>query len=371
MPNAKHAHEVVKRRGAILGADPIRHRGGSGSAEIVQQGKRLLLRLRHLKVENDHDVNLYIYLSKSNVSASVPMIEKEGLRVRLRGGKRKGAYKGQAVVGLPEMNIELNKDNPEVEGIEEDPSVYIGFCIVKPRSEKPSTPEPLVYVYANLEPVHHDYSQYRKMIAERQRRDSEVVAKMMDQKRETGLSLKEIKRKAKSCFEYFKLNIIEDDADLNKFKSMMEYLGYFLTDVAALRLFNACDLDKGGSIDFVEFQICIHMNDLIKPRVRMTPNDAFQIFDSDRSGVIDELEFYEAMMALGVNIGEDDSTKLFAEIDTDKTGTISFEEFEKAWARICNVREELEMRGIKPKSCSPCEPANELAAQQEDNTKSS
>ena len=43
--------------------------------------------------------------------------------------------------------------------------------------------------------------------------------------------------------------MIEDDVDLEKFKDMMEYLGYFLTDVAALRLFNACDLDKGGSID--------------------------------------------------------------------------------------------------------------------------
>ena len=71
----------------------------------------------------------------------------------------------------------------------------------------------------------------------------------------TGLTLKEIKRKAKATFEYFRLNIIEDDVELAKFKDMMEYLGCFLTDVAALRLFNACDLDKGGSIDLYVFEL--------------------------------------------------------------------------------------------------------------------
>ena len=81
----------------------------------------------------------------------------------------------------------------------------------------------------------------------------------------------------------------------------------------------------------------------------MTPNDAFEVFDTDRSGAIDELEFYEAMMALGVEMSEDDSTKLFGEIDEDKTGTVSFEEFEQAWLKSCNVREELEMRGLEPK----------------------
>merc|ERR1711965_648090 len=88
-------------------------------------------------------------------------------------------------------------------------------------------------------------------------------------------------------------------------------------------------------INSVEFQICIHMNDMIKPRLQMTPNDAFEIFDTDRSGFIDELEFYEAMVALGVGISEDDSSKLFATIDEDKTGTISSEEFEQAWIQTC------------------------------------
>ncbi|GIQ88209.1 hypothetical protein KIPB_010410, partial [Kipferlia bialata] len=55
--------------------------------------------------------------------------------------------------------------------------------------------------------------------------------------------------------------------------------------------------------------------------------EAFDIFDSDKSGRIDYHELKVAMRALGFDVKKEEIQKLMAEYDRDNTGEIGFEDF--------------------------------------------
>ncbi|GER49054.1 centrin2 [Striga asiatica] len=55
--------------------------------------------------------------------------------------------------------------------------------------------------------------------------------------------------------------------------------------------------------------------------------DAFEQFDTDRSGTIDANELNEAMRVLGFESSEEEITRIIAEVDKDGSGTIDFDEF--------------------------------------------
>lgn len=55
--------------------------------------------------------------------------------------------------------------------------------------------------------------------------------------------------------------------------------------------------------------------------------DAFDLFDGDRSGQIDITELKRALDNLGIDVKNDTLTKMMHDIDTDNSGTISFDEF--------------------------------------------
>lgn len=49
---------------------------------------------------------------------------------------------------------------------------------------------------------------------------------------------------------------------------------------------------------------------------------AFEIFDVDHSGAIDQEELTSLMLALGFNYTEAEMTRIFEEVDTDGSGEI-------------------------------------------------
>ena len=55
--------------------------------------------------------------------------------------------------------------------------------------------------------------------------------------------------------------------------------------------------------------------------------EAFDLFDTDGSGVIDAKELKVAMRALGFEPKKEEVRKLIAEVDKDGSGTIDFSEF--------------------------------------------
>ena len=88
--------------------------------------------------------------------------------------------------------------------------------------------------------------------------------------------------------------------------------------------------------EFIRFygHLEAHMAHMAARRERASA--AFQRFDTDRSGLIDRMEFHQAVVALGVVRANSDaaaavqSSTLFAAADANGDGALSFEEF-AAW----------------------------------------
>merc|ERR1712147_407020 len=55
--------------------------------------------------------------------------------------------------------------------------------------------------------------------------------------------------------------------------------------------------------------------------------EAFSLFDSDASGMIDVRELKAAMRALGFEVKNEELKKMVADVDNDGNGTIEFGEF--------------------------------------------
>merc|ERR1712100_158101 len=55
--------------------------------------------------------------------------------------------------------------------------------------------------------------------------------------------------------------------------------------------------------------------------------ESFDIFDTDGSGEIDAPELRELLRAFGQNATDEEVQKMIDEVDIDKTGTITFDEF--------------------------------------------
>merc|ERR1712182_25176 len=55
--------------------------------------------------------------------------------------------------------------------------------------------------------------------------------------------------------------------------------------------------------------------------------EAFSLFDSDASGMIDVRELKAAMRALGFEVKNEELKKMVTDIDNDGNGTIEFSEF--------------------------------------------
>ncbi|KDO53691.1 hypothetical protein CISIN_1g009367mg [Citrus sinensis] len=114
-----------------------------------------------------------------------------------------------------------------------------------------------------------------------------------------------------------KINIDELRVGLHK-------LGHQIPDTDVQILMDAGDVDKDGYLDYGEFvAISVHL--------RKMGNDehlhkAFQFFDQNQTGYI-ELEELRDALADEVDTSEEVVTAIMHDVDTDKDGRISYEEF--------------------------------------------
>ena len=161
--------------------------------------------------------------------------------------------------------------------------------------------------------------------------------------------------KAMTPFEIFAV-FDEDDSgliDFDEFKLMLPFLNINISDAKAFRYFRLCDSDGTGEIDIDEFKVVLFICDPTAgnpvgyiPINILTPLDAFETFDEHQIGFLDEDEFFHAMEYLGLNPTDHKHEHLFQNFDTNHTGSIDYYEFRESFLILCNVRRELEDRGV-------------------------
>ncbi|GLU04623.1 hypothetical protein SLE2022_217610 [Rubroshorea leprosula] len=107
-------------------------------------------------------------------------------------------------------------------------------------------------------------------------------------------------------------------------KTGLARLGSRLSDAEAKQLMDAADVDKNGTIDYIEFiTATMHRHRLEKEENLYA---AFQYFDTDGSGFISREELRQALNQYGMG---DDATidEILDDVDTNKDGRINYDEF--------------------------------------------
>ncbi|XP_035846519.1 calcium-dependent protein kinase 7 isoform X2 [Helianthus annuus] len=116
-----------------------------------------------------------------------------------------------------------------------------------------------------------------------------------------------------------KINIVELKAGLQK-------LGHHIPDADLQILMEAGDVDKDGYLNYAEFvAISVHLrkignDDHLK--------DAFEFFDINKNGYIEVEELRETLADEIESDSEEVIAAIIRDVDTDKDGRISYEEFE-------------------------------------------
>ncbi|KAG0497060.1 hypothetical protein HPP92_001751 [Vanilla planifolia] len=101
-------------------------------------------------------------------------------------------------------------------------------------------------------------------------------------------------------------------------------LGSKLSETEVQQLMDAADVDKNGSIDYIEFiTATMHRHKLEKDEHLYK---AFQYFDKDGSGYITRDELRQTMTQYGMG-DEATISEIIDDVDTDKDGRINYDEF--------------------------------------------
>jgi len=79
----------------------------------------------------------------------------------------------------------------------------------------------------------------------------------------------------------------------------------------------------------------------------LSPKDAFQKFDTDDSGDIDELEFFHLLQSIGIKGNEQYQERLFRRYVKSGSKTIDYVGFKSAWLLLGNPKQELIDREVK------------------------
>jgi Ca2+-binding EF-hand superfamily protein len=136
----------------------------------------------------------------------------------------------------------------------------------------------------------------------------------------------------------------EDDSGLisyKEFRRMLPFLSVEISDAKALRYFKLCDTNDDDNIDIEEFRVALYIcnpttgnNVGYSPYKYLTPLDAFQTFDDQNIGLLDEDEFFFGLDYLGIKLSDEKQENLFNKYDTDKSGNIDYQEFREGKSEL-------------------------------------
>ena len=142
--------------------------------------------------------------------------------------------------------------------------------------------------------------------------------------------------------------------DFEEFKIMLPELNVKLSEAKALKYFRQCDTDGSGEIGLDELKVALFMTDPnsgnsvgFKPSSILSPKDAFEMYDEDGSGNLDEDEFSLALEYMEMPVDDAKLEYLFHKADADGSGSVEYHEFKKIWLELVNPRKELEKRDVE------------------------
>jgi len=117
----------------------------------------------------------------------------------------------------------------------------------------------------------------------------------------------------------------DGNVSIEELKAGLKNLGSHLAEPEVQMLIEAVDNDGKGTLDYGEFlAVSLHLRRLANEEHL---HKAFSYFDKDGNGYIEPDELRDALMEDGADDCTDVANDIFQEVDTDKDGRISYDEF--------------------------------------------
>ncbi|XP_028134564.1 troponin C [Diabrotica virgifera virgifera] len=136
----------------------------------------------------------------------------------------------------------------------------------------------------------------------------------------------EIIKKAFTMFDTGKTGFIETI----KIATILNTIGQLFDEVALNDLITKNDPDRTGQVNFDGFYEIIYPfleEDLDEAETQNELKEAFRLYDREGNGYITTGTLKEILAALDDNLTSRDLDGIIAEIDTDGSGTVDFDEF--------------------------------------------
>lgn len=131
-------------------------------------------------------------------------------------------------------------------------------------------------------------------------------------------------RRAFCMFDSSKSGKIEKE----KVRTILNTLGHTYDDSELDVLLAAEDTEGRGTLTFDEFcRVAVHFSDEDDEALQKELKEAFRLYDKEGCGYIPTSSLREILAALDDQLTNDQLNEMIAEIDTDESGTVDFEEF--------------------------------------------
>ncbi|CAH1717540.1 unnamed protein product [Chironomus riparius] len=131
-------------------------------------------------------------------------------------------------------------------------------------------------------------------------------------------------RRAFTMFDSNKSGKIERE----KVRLILNTLGYTYDDSELDRLLSAEDTEGKGTLTFDEFcRVAVHFSEEDDEALQKELKEAFRLYDKEGNGYIPISSLREILAALDDQLTGDQLNEMIAEIDTDSSGTVDFDEF--------------------------------------------
>ncbi|KRY13939.1 Troponin C, isoform 2 [Trichinella patagoniensis] len=111
---------------------------------------------------------------------------------------------------------------------------------------------------------------------------------------------------------------------------ILRTMGQAFEDRDLKQLIKEFDTDGSGEIEFEEFAALVArfvMQEDDSANMEEELREAFRLYDKEGNGYINVSDLRDILRALDENITEDELDEMIAEIDTDGSGTVDFDEF--------------------------------------------